>query len=112
MRADRIPAQVADVVDRGDEARKQLVRERARLEAAADGLVACRPHLVGPPTLEYLGSTERHSEVRPEELVGRAGQDVDAELGDVDRCMRREVHGVRPRERARLVSQLGDYSRI
>ena len=102
--------------------RRSRPRRRTRRAARARACPSrsgCRParrrrgpHLVGPPALEDLGAAERHSEVRPEELVGRADQDVDAELGDVDRCVRREVHGVRPRERARLVSQLGDQSRI
>ena len=46
--------------------------------------------------------------MRAEELVRRAEQDVDAERGDVDRPVRRVVHGVGPRERARAVRELDD----
>ena len=51
---------------------------------------------------------ERDAEVRPEELVRRADQHVDAELRDVDRAVRAVVHGVGPRERACLVREVGD----
>jgi hypothetical protein len=46
--------------------------------------------------------------MRPAELVRRADQHVDADLGDVDRPVRRPVDGVDPGERAGLVRELGD----
>ncbi len=58
--------------------------------------------------LEQLRATEREAQVRPEELVRRADEDVDAPLADVDRAVRAEVHGVRPRERTGAVRELRD----
>ena len=84
------------------------MRERARLEAAAERLVRGRTTLTGSPRLEQLGVAERESEMRPEELVRRAEQHVDAERGDVDRPVRCVVDGVGPGERAGGVGQLGD----
>ncbi len=51
---------------------------------------------------------EGEPEVRAEELVRRADEHVDAEIGDVDPSVRRVVDRVRPRERARVVRELGD----
>ncbi len=80
------------------------MRERA-------GLVRMigRPHLVRPAELD---ADEREPEMRPEELVGRAEEHVDAELDDVDRAVRAEVHGVGPRERAGVVRELDDPARV
>ena len=78
------------------------------LEAVADGLVVGRAHLVGPQALEQLALAERHAQVRPEELVRRAEEDVDVPAGDVDRPVRPVVDGVGPRERARAVRELDD----
>ena len=68
--------------------------------------------LYGRHDRSELLAAEGEAEVRAEELVRRAEEDVDAELGDVDRPVRREVHGVRPRERARLVRELDDPPRV
>ena len=46
--------------------------------------------------------------MRAEELVRGAEQHVDVELGDIDRAVRRVVHGVRPRECACVVRELRD----
>ena len=51
---------------------------------------------------------EREPEMRPEELVRRADEDVDVPGGDVDRAVRCVVDGVRPGERARLVRERDD----
>src|SRR5207248_9783401 len=48
------------------------------------------------------------TEVRPEVLVRRADQDVDAPVRDVDRAVRSEMDRVCPRERARVVGELHD----
>src|SRR5204862_816234 len=101
LRLHRGPADRVDVVDRSDEAGKQLVCERPRLEARADRLHRGGAHLVRVPRLEQLGAPEREPEMRTEELVRRAKKDVDAELADVDRTVRCEVHGVGPCESAR-----------
>src|SRR5207245_1740274 len=93
-RGDGLPADRADVRDGGDEAGEQLVRQRARLEAVAERLVRGGPHLVGPPRLEQLPPPEGEAEVRPEELVRRADEDVDAPGGDVDRPVRPVMDGV------------------
>ena len=112
VRLDRVPAELVDVVDRGDEAGEQLVRERARLEARADGLGRGGPHLVRAPALEDFGAPEREPEMRAEELVRRAEEHVDAERGDVDRPVRRVVHRVGPGERADGVRELRDAARV
>ena len=64
--------------------------------------------LVRTPALCELAAHERESEMRAEELVRRAEQDVCADVLDVDRPMRRVVHGVGPGERARLVRESHD----
>ena len=46
--------------------------------------------------------------MRPEELVRRAEQHIDAGEGHVDWSVRRVVDSVYPRERARLVRELDD----
>ena len=68
--------------------------------------------LYGRQRVEQLAARERDAQVRPEELVRRADQHVDAERGDVDRPVRRVVHGVRPGERAGLMRELGDPRRV
>jgi hypothetical protein len=102
---DVVPAERLDVLDRGDEAGEQLVGERPGLEALAGRLERRRPHLVRPPPLHQVVPCVGDPEVRPEELVRRADQHVDAERRDVDRAMRREVHGVGPCDRARLLRE-------
>ena len=110
--ANRIPADRLDVLDGGDEAREQLVRKRPGLEASPERLVRRRPHLVRSPRGEQLSACEGDAEVGAEELVRRADEHVDAERGDVDRSVGRVMHGVGPRERAGLVGELGDPSRV
>ena len=51
-------------------------------------------------------------EVRPEELVGRAEQDVEPELARAQAAVRREVHAVGPGERADAVRRGGDPGRV
>ena len=112
MRRDRLPAERLDVRDRRNEAREQLVLLGAVLEALADGLVRGRPHLVRPQALEEVALPEREPEVRSEELVRRAEQDVDVPAGCVDRAVRPVVDGVGPRERARAVGELDDPGHV
>ena len=81
---------------------------RAQLEAVANGLVGRRPHLVGPPAPKQLLAAEREAHVRAEVLVRRADEHVAAPRRHVDRAVRAVVHGVDPRERARLVRELDD----
>ena len=61
--------------------------------------------LSGCSRLEQLGPGGEHAAVRPEELVGRAGEEVGAERLDVDRRVRREVHAVDVEQRAGGVRQ-------
>ena len=112
VRLDRIPAERVDVVHGRDEAREELVRERAELEAVPDRLVGGGADLVRPPGAEEVALAEREPEVRPEELVRRADEDVDVPGGDVDRPVRRVVDGVRPRERARLVRERDETGHV
>src|SRR3989304_89387 len=53
-----------------------------------------RTHLVGGQALEVLLSTVEHAQVRPEELVRRDSQEITTESPDVDRPMRRVLHGI------------------
>src|SRR5436190_15921682 len=71
---DRVEADGLDILDRRDEARQQLMRERAGLEARTRGPLGCRANLVRPPALEQLGPREGNPEMRPEELVVRVGE--------------------------------------
>ena len=105
---DRVPTDRLDVLDRGGAAGKELVGERARLEAVADRLVRAWTHLVRAPEFEHLALAEEEPEVWAEELVRRADENVDARCRHVDRPVRGVVHGVHPGERARLVRELGD----
>ena len=69
------------------------------------------PQLVGRQGIERLAAPVQHAHVRPEELVGRAGEEVGADRLDVDRQVRRGVDGVHERQAARLVGpvdELGD----
>jgi hypothetical protein len=110
VRLDRVPAQRLEVLDCGEEAGEQLVRERPRLEPASHRLVGRRPDLVWTPRAQELLATVSEAEVRAEELVRRAEEDVDVELGDVDRPVRPVVDGVRPGERPGRARQL-DHTR-
>ena len=102
-----MPADRLDVLDRGDEAGEQLVRERAGLER-----MASRPHLVRAPLRREVGADGREPEMRAEELVRRAEEDVRLSSRDVDRPVRAVVHGVDPGERAGGVRELGDAPRV
>src|SRR5207253_3138721 len=66
---------VRKVVDRGGHPGESLVVLRARLPSFGC-LVRRGPQLVGRPTLEQLPAHREHSEMRTEELVRRAGEDV------------------------------------
>ena len=112
VRLDRIPAELVQVLDCCDEPCEQLVCERSRLEARSDRLVGRRPHLVGPPRPQELLPAERKAEMRPEELVRRAEENVDAEGRDVDRPVRCVVHRVGPGKGTRLVREPDDPPRI
>ena len=72
------------------------------------GSSALGPHLVRAPVLEHLAAPEEEPEVRAEELVGRADEDVDARCRHVDRPVGRVVDGVDPGERAGFVREVGD----
>ena len=109
---DRVPAERVDVVDGCDEAREQLVLQRAQLEARPDRLVRRRSHLVRPPAREQVAFAEREPEMRAVELVRRAEEHVDVPGGGVDRAVRAVVDGVGPGERARRVGEVDDAAHI
>ena len=95
-----------EVVDGRVEAREQLVRQRAGLEAAPQRAGRRRPGLVGPPPFDHLGAPVGHAQVRAAELVRRADQHVGIDRTDVDRLVRGVVDGVHPGERPGRVSEL------
>ena len=68
--------------------------------------------MYGRHDAQQLLAAEGETEVRAEELVRRAEEDVDAERGDVDRPVRRVVDGVRPGERPGRVRELDDPRRV
>jgi hypothetical protein len=102
----REAADGVEVVDGRVEPGEQLVRLGAGLEAAAQRAGGRRARLVRPPLADHLGPPEGHAEVRAAELVGRADQHVRADGADVDRLVRRVVHGVHPGQRPGLVREL------
>jgi hypothetical protein len=98
--ADRV-----EVVDGRVEPGEQFVGLRAGLEAAPQRAGGRRPGLVGPPPFDDLRAPAGHAEMRAAELVGRADQHVGLDVADVDRLVRRVVHGVHPRERPGLMRE-------
>src|ERR1700704_1038380 len=80
----------------------------AELEPVTYGLVGCRTHLVGAPVCEHVLLAEGEAHVRSKELVRRADEHVDVPRLDVDAAVGRVVDGVRPREGADRMRELGD----
>src|SRR6266576_262508 len=76
MCLDRFPADRVDVLDRCDEAREQLVRERPRLEPMPEWLVGGGANLVRAPSFEQLRRSVREPQVRSVELVRLRRSDV------------------------------------
>ena len=105
-------AEVAQVVDRGDEPGERLERRRPGLEAVPGRVLARRAHAVGGPRLGEVAADRGDPEVRTEELVRRAEQDVDAERRAVRAAVRRVVHAVGPGERADGVRGGDDALRV
>ena len=64
-----------------------------------------RAHLVGADLLEQLAAAVEHADVRPEELVGGAGNEVTANGVQVDRAVGSELDGVHVADRSRLACQ-------
>ena len=81
--------EIGEVLDRRDRARGALEVARARLEA-----VARRPDLVRRQAVEDLAPPVHRPEVRPEELVGRAGDEVGIDGAGVERQVGRRVDRV------------------
>ena len=66
----------------------------------------------GVSSASSLGSCPQHADVRAEPLVGRAGERVAAERGDVDRPVRRGVHRVDVDARAGRVGGVDDAAQV
>ena len=104
VRLDRRPADRLDVLDRGDEAGEQLVRERAGLERmrrrAAPCTCATAPR----------GRRGRYASPRcgPKNLYGEQRRTSAPSSPTSIGAVRRVVHGVDPGERAGAVRELGD----
>ena len=88
------------------------MRERACLEAVRDRVVVSGPNLVRTEPLEHGLPAEEEPQVRAEELVRRADEDVGVHGGHVDGAVRRVVHGVDPRESACLVREICDAPHV
>ena len=87
------PPDPRDVLDRGRRARHALVVLRPGLETPGQ-IVVRRPHFVHSQFFQVLALAVQQALVRPEELVGRAGQEVAIERLDVDGAVRSEMHRV------------------
>ena len=111
MRAHRVPVHPARVVGRGGDAGQRLERGRAVLPAPGRD-VGGGAELVGRQLGEQLGPRPLDADVRAEPLVGRAGERVAAERGDVDRAVRRRVDGVDVHARARGVGGGDDAGQV
>src|SRR3954452_23114668 len=98
------PAQAGDEVNRGGCAGQELVGQGAELEALGYG-VGGRQQLVGLQGLEELGYGGQRPEVRAEELVRRADEEVGVRR--IDRSMRGQMDPVDVDQRAHLVSLVG-----
>jgi hypothetical protein len=71
-----------------------------------------RPHPVRRERRRQVRPDRRDPEVRPEELVRRAEQDVESDLSCPQPPVRGHVNGVGPRERADAVSRRRDAAGI
>ena len=103
--------EVGDEVDAGGDPGQQLVGQGAELEPLRHR-VAGGEELVGGEPLEQCRRGGEGTEVRAEELVRRAGQQVRAERGHVDGCMRGEVHPVDVHQRVDLVGRAADLGDV
>ena len=99
--ADRV-----EIIDGRVEAREQLVRQRAGLEAAPQRAGGRGPGLVGPPPFDHPGPSVGDPEMGAAELVRRADQHVGVDVTDVNRLVRRVVDGVHPGQRPGRVREL------
>ena len=88
-----VPAHVGDELDGRGGAGDALVVERAGLELEGR-LAKLGAEAQGAHDLGGLAPRVEHADVRREELVGRAEQEVAVEGGDVDDAVQRVVHGV------------------
>jgi hypothetical protein len=102
-------AERGEEVDRGARAGHRLEVLRAGLEPVG-GRVGGRGDARHVERGEEVGPAPEEPRVGAVELVRRAGEEVDARLGeapDVDRGVRRPVHGVDEGERARVAGEPG-----
>ena len=88
-----------DVLQRADQTREAFVIERPRLPLVR-WRVLRRAHLVRRDGLQQRQPSVEHAQMRPEELVGRANEEVAAERLHVNWAVWRELHrvdeGMRP----------------
>ena len=108
----RSGSEVGEVVDRGDRPGEGLVAQCAGLEPVPGRVLVGGPDAVGRQALGELAADRRDTEMRTEELVGRAEQHVGAERIAIEPAVRRQVHPVRPGERPGPVRRGGDPGRV
>jgi hypothetical protein len=109
VRAQRLAVEADHEVRRRAHAGEALEGQRAELPALGDG-VGGGAQLVGLEPREQPLARPEDADVRAEPLVGRARQRVSAERRDVERAVRRGVHGVEEDARAGRVGG-GDDAR-
>ena len=93
VRAHRLEVELEHVLGRGAHAGERLERQRPELPAVRR-LVGRRVELVRAELLEQLRAGAEDADVRAEPLVGRAGEHVGAERGEVVAAVRGGVDGV------------------
>src|ERR1035437_3074435 len=83
-----MPAHIGDVVNGGDQPSQAFVVLRAGFPAIRQ-LLGAGAKFVGTQALQLLAFAEKNAEVRPEELVAGARQEIAINSADVNRPMRR-----------------------
>ena len=106
-----MPSQIREVINRRNQARQTLMVLRAGLPAIGQ-LFRAGAQLVGPQALQLLALAVENSQMRPEELVAGAGQEVAIQRPHIDRPMRRIMHGVDERHRSRSMRQPAHFVHI
>src|SRR5579871_4643537 len=111
---ERRAIQVADtsqVLDSSRRARDALMILRAGLPTMRRD-IACRAHFVRLKPTQVLRFAPDHTEMRAEELIGRAGQKIAVQLLHIHRAVRHVLYGIHIDERPYLMRHSRDCRHI